>query len=59
MCRGCQNWHRQVQVPTKELVGNLCQDLLVLPSSFCSQLKAILLDWQRRLAVNVFARQQK
>ncbi|ENA28599.1 MULTISPECIES: TetR/AcrR family transcriptional regulator [Pseudomonas] len=32
------------------LVGNLGQEVLVLPDSFRSQLEATLLDWQRRLA---------
>lgn len=33
------------------LVGNLGQEVLVLPDSFRGQLEAILLDWQRRLAL--------
>lgn len=33
------------------LVGNLGQEILVLPESFRAQLEAILLDWQARLAL--------
>ncbi|KTT40681.1 TetR family transcriptional regulator [Pseudomonas oryzihabitans] len=33
------------------LVGNLGQEVLVLPESFRTQLEAILLDWQARLAL--------
>ncbi|WCE10202.1 acrylate utilization transcriptional regulator AcuR [Pseudomonas sp. JBR1] len=32
------------------LVGNLGQEILVLPESFRAQLEAVLLDWQARLA---------
>jgi len=33
------------------LVGNLGQEVLVLPESFRQQLEAVLLDWQGRLAL--------
>lgn len=33
------------------LVGNLGQEVLVLPESFRAQLEAVLLDWQARLAL--------
>ncbi|HJE67827.1 MULTISPECIES: TetR/AcrR family transcriptional regulator [Pseudomonas] len=33
------------------LVGNLGQEILVLPESFRAQLEAVLLDWQVRLAL--------
>ncbi|KAF1052532.1 MAG: Transcriptional regulator AcuR [Stenotrophomonas maltophilia] len=33
------------------LVGNLGQEVLVLPDSFRAQLEAILQDWERRLAL--------
>jgi len=40
------------------LVGNLGQEVLVLPSSFRQQLEAVLQDWENRLLICLRAAQQ-